>query len=79
MVAYMDGARDPREARPLLCEVANLAAPLVRQTSTRLLKKAHLRGPILRTGTPRAGALAAANRKNAWTHLRWVPRPGYPS
>ena len=28
MVADTDGARDTRESRPLLCEVANLAAPL---------------------------------------------------
>ena len=26
-------------------------------------------------GTRHAGALAAAYRKYAWTHLRWVPRP----
>ena len=27
----------------------------------------------------RAWALVAAYRKYAWTRLRWVPRPGYPS
>jgi hypothetical protein len=39
-----------------------------RSKSSRLLKKAHLR-------RWHAGALAAAYRKYAWTHLRWVPRP----
>jgi hypothetical protein len=34
----------------------------------RLLKKAHLLRWLAR-------ALAAAYRKYAWTHLRWVPRP----
>jgi len=29
-------------------------------------------------GTRHAGALAAAYRKYAWTHLRWVPRPRVP-
>jgi hypothetical protein len=29
-------------------------------------------------GYPHAGALAAAYRKYAWTHLRWVPRPRVP-
>jgi len=30
-------------------------------------------------GTPLARALAAAYLEYALTHLRWVPRPGYPS
>jgi len=37
-------------------------------SSGRLLKKAHLRGPILQTGTPRARAALRRTRKNA-SHL----------
>jgi len=38
----------------------------------RLLKKAHLLRWLTR-------ALVAAHLEYAWTHLRWVPRPEYPS
>jgi hypothetical protein len=44
------------------------------RSGSRLLKKAHLLGPILRMGTPHAQALVAAYLGYAWTHLRWVPR-----
>ena len=44
-------------------------------THFRLLKKAHLLGPILWMGTPLTRALAAAYLEYAWTHLWWVPRP----
>ena len=39
------------------------------------LKTAHLRGPILRMGTPKAEALVAAYREYAWTQ----PTTGYPA
>jgi len=35
--------------------------------------------PILWMGTPLTRALVAAYVEYALTHLRWVPRPGYPS
>jgi hypothetical protein len=49
----------------------------------RLLKKAHLSAS---GGLARLGARCVVRRAHherdasrAWTHLRWVPRPGYPS
>ena len=49
--------------------------------SNRLLKKTHLRAPVLRMGTRNAQALAApfdglraSGSRDAWTHLRRVPR-----
>ena len=52
----------------------------IRTTVSGLLKKTHLRPPILRMGTRHARALAApfdglraSGSRDAWTHLRRVP------
>jgi len=77
-VAYVRFAsvyRQFKDVHQFVEEVKSLLGPGKRAKSSRLLKKAHLRGPSLRLGTPHAGALVRRTGSRPGPTLRWVPRP----